>query len=134
LTTFGALFVPAPLRQSVSDAAWLAALLHVERALVAAAAGAGVVPADAAAAIAKQCDPALFDIEQLCADGRAAGNPVEPLVRALRERVGGDDARWVHVGATSQDVLDSAAMLVSRNASTVLRPRARASRTSTVAP
>jgi 3-carboxy-cis,cis-muconate cycloisomerase len=37
-------------------------------------------------------------------------------VRALRERVGGDAATWVHVGATSQDVMDSAAMLVARNA------------------
>jgi 3-carboxy-cis,cis-muconate cycloisomerase len=116
LTTFGALFVPAPLREAVSDAAWLAAMLDVERALADAAASAGVVPVDAAAAIGEQCDPALYDIEQLCDDGRAAGNPVEPLVRALRDRVGGDHARWVHLGATSQDVLDSAAMLVARNA------------------
>lgn len=116
MTTFGALFVPAPLRQAVSDAAWLAALVDVERALAQAGASAGVVPPDAAAAIVERCDPALYDIEQLCEDGRAAGNPVEPLVRALRERVGGDHARWVHLGATSQDVLDSAAMLVSRAA------------------
>jgi 3-carboxy-cis,cis-muconate cycloisomerase len=116
LTTFGGLFVPAPLREAVSDVAWLAAMVDVERALVNAAARAGVVPADAAAAIAEQCDPALYDIEELCVQGRAAGNPAEPLVRALRDRVGGEHARWAHVGATSQDVLDSAAMLVARNA------------------
>jgi 3-carboxy-cis,cis-muconate cycloisomerase len=116
LSTFGALFVPAPLREAVSDAAWLTAMLDVERALVRAAAAAGFAPADAAAAVAAQCDPALYDIEQLCEDGRAAGNPAEPLVRALRERVGGDAATWAHVGATSQDVMDSAAMLVARNA------------------
>jgi len=116
LSTFGALFVPAPLRQAVSDAAWLDAMLDVERALVNAGAIAGVVPADAAAAVAERCDPALYDIEQLCEAGRTAGNPAEPLVRALREQVGGDAARWAHVGATSQDVMDSAAMLVARNA------------------
>jgi 3-carboxy-cis,cis-muconate cycloisomerase len=91
-------------------------MLDVERALADAAVGADVVPGDAAAAIGEQCDPALYDIEQLCVDGRATGNPVEPLVRALRKRVGGDQARWVHLGATTQDVLDSAAMLVTRNA------------------
>jgi len=116
LSTFGALFVPAPLREAVSDAAWLAGMVDVERALVNAAARAGVVPADAAAAVAAHCDPAFYDIEQLCEEGRAAGNPAEPLVRALRGRVGGDAARWVHIGATSQDVLDTAAMLVSRGA------------------
>jgi 3-carboxy-cis,cis-muconate cycloisomerase len=116
LTTFAALFVPAPLRAAVSDGAWLAAMVDVERALASAAAGAGFVPVEAAAAIGEQCDPALYDIEQLCDEGRAAGNPAEPLVRALRVRVGGDNARWVHVGATSQDVMDSAAMLVARNA------------------
>ena len=116
MSTFGALFVPAPLREAVSDAAWLAGMVDVERALVNAAARAGVVPADAAAAVAAQCDPAFYDIEQLCEEGRAAGNPAEPLVRALRGRVGGDAARWAHIGATSQDVLDTAAMLVSRGA------------------
>jgi 3-carboxy-cis,cis-muconate cycloisomerase len=116
LTTFGALFVPAPFREAVSDEAWLAAMLDVERAIVAAAAGAGIASADTAAAVSAQCDPALYDIARLCEDGRAAGNPAEPLVRALRERVGGDAARWVHVGATSQDVIDTAAMLVARAA------------------
>ncbi|MGZ8716753.1 MAG: lyase family protein, partial [Gaiellaceae bacterium] len=116
MSTFGALFVPAPLREAVSDAAWLDAMLDVERALVNAGASAGVVPAGAAAAVAEQCDPALYDVGKLCEAGRATGNPAEPLVRALRERVGGDAARWVHVGATSQDVMDSAAMLVARNA------------------
>jgi len=116
LSTFGALFVPASLREAVSDAAWLDAMLDVERALVNAAAAAGFVPAAAAAAVAEQCDPALYDVERLCEAGRSVGNPAEPLVRALRERVGGDDARWVHAGATSQDVMDSAAMRVARNA------------------
>jgi len=116
LTTFGPLFVPAELRDAVSDGAWLDAMLDVERALANALSRAEVVPAHVAAAIADKCDPALYDIESLCVQGRAAGNPAEPLVRALREQVGGDEARYVHYGATSQDVVDSAMMIVARNA------------------
>jgi 3-carboxy-cis,cis-muconate cycloisomerase len=102
LTTFGPLFVPAPLREAVSDDAWLRAMLEVERAL--------------APAIAEHCDPSLYDIESLCEQGRAVGNPVEPLVRALRARVGDAHAADVHRGATSQDVVDTALMLVARGA------------------
>jgi len=116
LTTFAPIFVPAAVRGAVSDGAWLAAMLETESALARAEASAGVIPADAAAAIAAACDPAGFDVEAVCADGRAVGNPAEPLVRALRERVGGEAAGFVHYGATSQDVVDTAAMLVSRAA------------------
>jgi 3-carboxy-cis,cis-muconate cycloisomerase len=116
LTTFGPLFVPTPLREAVSDGAWLGAMLEVERALAKVEALAGIVPAEAAAAIAGACVPDRFDIDALSEQGRSPGNPVEPLVRALREQVGGDAARWVHFGATSQDVLDTAAMLVARSA------------------
>ena len=52
-------------------------------------------------------------VEALAVEGRAAGTPVEPLVRALRAAVGGDAERYVHRGATSQDIVDSAAMLVA---------------------
>ncbi len=55
----------------------------------------------------------------LAQQGRAAGNPVEPLVRAIRERVG-EHADFVHRGATSQDILDTAAMLVAQRACCVL--------------
>jgi len=71
----------------------------------------GFVDAADAAAVAEACDPSLYDIERLCKEGRAAGNPVEPLVRALRER-----APAAHRGATTQDIVDTAAMLVARDA------------------
>lgn len=116
MTTFAPIFVPAALRAAVSDEAWLGAMLDAERALANAESLVGVVPAEAAAAIAEQCDPDRFDLAAILEQGRAVGNPVEPLVRALRERVGGDAARFVHFGATSQDVLDTAAMLVATRA------------------
>ena len=60
--------------------------------------------------------PTRYSWDGLLDDGRAVGNPAEPLVRALRARVGEEHERFVHLGATSQDVLDTAAMLVARNA------------------
>ena len=116
MTTFAPIFVPAELREATADAAWLEAMLEAERALANAGALAGLVPAAAAAAIAEACRADGFDVDALAEQGRAAGNPAEPLVRALRDRVGAEAASWVHRGATSQDVLDTAAMLVARRA------------------
>jgi 3-carboxy-cis,cis-muconate cycloisomerase len=120
LTTFGPIFVPAALREAVSDAAWLAAMLEAERALANASSAVGVFPAAAAAVIAEQCDADRYDVEAILAEGRAVANPAEPLVRALREQVGPEAARWVHFGATSQDVVDTAAMLVAREAAELI--------------
>jgi 3-carboxy-cis,cis-muconate cycloisomerase len=71
-----------------------------------------VIPVAAADAIAG----ATPDVGELGIAARAAANPVVPLVAALREAVGGDEAQFVHYGATSQDILDSAAMLVAARA------------------
>jgi 3-carboxy-cis,cis-muconate cycloisomerase len=101
----------------VRDEAWLQALLDVESALVTACAASNLVPQAAAEAIAAAAaDPAGFDLSQLGAAAASAGNPVLPLVRALKERVGPAGARYVHFGATSQDILDSAMMLIARRA------------------
>jgi 3-carboxy-cis,cis-muconate cycloisomerase len=97
LTTFAPLYVPAPLREAVSDEAWLRAMLDAERAL-------GPPGSDA-------FDPDGYDIEALCEQGRADASPVVPLARALRKREPG-----AHGPATSQDVLDTAAMLVATRA------------------
>jgi len=113
---FERLFVPAELVDATSDAAWLAAMLEAERALAAASARAGVIPAEAAEAIATACRPERFDAERLAGEGRASGNPAEPLVRALTDAVGVEAAAYVHRGATSQDIVDTAAMLVTRRA------------------
>ena len=116
MTPFESLFAPAALRDAVSGRAWLAAMLEVERALAKAGASAGIVPASSAEAIAEACGADDFDWEQLLEQGRASGNPAEPLVRSIVARVGEENARFVHLGATSQDVMDTAAMLVTRRA------------------
>ncbi len=111
---FERLFVPAELRETTSAAAWLQAMLDAERALAAAEARAGVIPAEAAEAIAAACRADAFDADAIAEQGRSVGNPAEPLVRALRAAVGDESAGYVHRGATSQDVVDTAAMLVAR--------------------
>ena len=113
---FGALFVPDALAEATSDGAWLEAMLEVESALAAVEARAGVIPSAAATAIAHAAQVERFDIDELGRAGRASGNPVVPLVRALREALPQDAASFVHWGATSQDILDTAAMLVTRRA------------------
>ncbi len=116
MSTFAPLYVPVELREAVSGRAWLEAMLAAEAALARAGVLAGVVPAPAAAAIAAACTADGFYWDQLLEEGQKAGAPVEPLVRGLVERVGEETARWVHWGATTQDVMDTAAMLVTRRA------------------
>jgi 3-carboxy-cis,cis-muconate cycloisomerase len=113
---FSAIFVPDELADAVSDRAWLAAMLDAESALARAESRAGVITAEGAAAVAAACDASLYDPAELAVQGRAAANPAEPLVRALRARIGDPHAAVVHRGATSQDIVDSAAMLVAQRA------------------
>ena len=99
---------------SVSDRAWVQAMLDVEAALARAESRLGIIPAAAADGIATHCRVDEFDIAQL---GRAAvrsATPVIPLVNALRAAVPKDAAPYVHHGATSQDILDTAMMLIAR--------------------
>jgi 3-carboxy-cis,cis-muconate cycloisomerase len=113
---FGPIFVPDAMRDAVSDRAWLQAMLDAEAALAHAQARAGVIPTAAADAIARACRAERFDAEALRVEARGPGNPVPPLVSALAASLPDDAARCVHWGATSQDVLDTAAMLVTRRA------------------
>ena len=78
--------------------------------------------------IAECCDAERFDPDALGRAARASGTPVVPLVAALRDLVGGDAAGHVHQGATSQDVMDTAAMLVARAGPRAHRGRPRRDR------
>src|SRR4051812_17924399 len=100
----------------VSDRAWLQAMLDVEAGLARAQARAGLLSDDDARAIGAACDAGRFDAGAIGAEAAKSGNPVVPLVKALTEAVEGPAAGHVHKGATSQDILDTAAMLVARRA------------------
>ena len=105
LTTFGPLFVPAPLREAVSDRAWLRAMLDAERAL-AAATGAD------RRTTASDREPS-YDLDAL-----VRGGPAPTRTRSSRScaRCASGRPRRARAPATSQDILDTAAMLVARDA------------------
>ena len=114
---FDATFARGAAASTVDDAAWFRALLAFETALARAAAGAGLVPAASADAVAAACaEPGRLDLDRVVAQAGDAGNPVPPLVQVLRDAVGQEHAAAVHVGATSQDVIDTALMLLARSA------------------
>ena len=103
------------LSQIFSDGAVLQAMLAFEAALVRAEAGLGVVPADAAETIAGAAVAEGFDTAELVRQSLRAGTPAIPLVRMLTERVRTHNAiaaGFVHWGATSQDVTDTALVLL----------------------
>jgi 3-carboxy-cis,cis-muconate cycloisomerase len=101
---------------AVSDRAWLDAMLAFEAALARAQAAAGLIGAEDARAVAAAC-AGDFDPAEIGAGAGGIGNPAGPLVQALKART---DAP-VHRGATSQDVVDTAAMLVTRDALAAIR-------------
>jgi 3-carboxy-cis,cis-muconate cycloisomerase len=117
---FAPLFGTPAVSGQLSASAWTQAMLDAEAALAGALADAGVIPAADAETIARVCTVTSFDVADLAQQSWSAGNPVVPLVSALTKLVPGDAARYVHKGATSQDILDTATVLVLRRASTPL--------------
>jgi 3-carboxy-cis,cis-muconate cycloisomerase len=107
----------AAMRKVCDDAAYLQHMLDFEAALSRAEAAIGVIPASAAGPITQACKAESFDLETLAEAATRSGNLAIPLVKALTANVAKADAnaaRYVHWGATSQDVIDTAAMLTLR--------------------
>ncbi|MER6286063.1 3-carboxy-cis,cis-muconate cycloisomerase [Streptomyces sviceus] len=103
----------SPAAAATSDGAYLQALLDAEAALTRAQAALGLAPGEAATAVTEAADAERFDVRSLAERARGGGNPVIPLVADLTEAVGEEYGPYVHRGATSQDILDTAAMLVA---------------------
>ncbi|MFH8607197.1 3-carboxy-cis,cis-muconate cycloisomerase [Streptomyces sp. NPDC018029] len=104
----------SPAADATSDLSFLEALLAAEAALTRAQAAVGLAPTEAAAAVTEAAaDVGRFDVRDLALRARDGGNPVIPLVAALTAAVPADAAPYVHRGATSQDILDTALMLLS---------------------
>jgi 3-carboxy-cis,cis-muconate cycloisomerase len=107
----------AAMRAACDDVAYLQNMLDFEAALARAEAAAGVIPKRAAGAIAAACKAGSFDLPALAEAATRSGNLAIPLVKALTADVARADseaARYVHWGATSQDVIDTATMLTLR--------------------
>jgi 3-carboxy-cis,cis-muconate cycloisomerase len=119
------MFSSAAMRAVCDDAATLQHMLDFEAALARAEAAVDVIPASAVGSIAKACKAEAFDISALAEAATRSGNLAIPLVKALTAavaRADADAARFVHWGATSQDVIDTATMLTLRAAIDALLP------------
>lgn len=103
-----------------SDQAWLQAMLDTEAALARALEAAGLAAPGAGAAVTAAAKADAFDLAQLGEQAPRTGNPVPALVRELGRRLPPDAAAAVHKGATSQDIIDTAAMLLTRQALTAV--------------
>ncbi len=107
----------AAMRAVVDDRARLQRMLDFEAALARAEAAVAAIPASAVDPIAAACRAELYDLVALGEQAVAAGNVAIPLVQALTGEVAKSDpeaARYVHSGATSQDVIDTALVLELR--------------------
>ncbi|WP_433355249.1 3-carboxy-cis,cis-muconate cycloisomerase [Microtetraspora malaysiensis] len=105
--------------EATGDVAVLQAMLDAEAALARAQAALGMVPASAAEAIGAAADARLYDVRDIAVRAGAGGNPAIPLVADLTAAVARrapEAAPYVHLGATSQDVVDTALMLVASRA------------------
>src|ERR1700686_5888747 len=119
-TLFGDMFGTAAMRAAFGELGFLARCTEVEAALARAQARVGIVPPEAAAAISKAAaatikEPQSLDLARLKRETETVGYPILPLVRQLAERAG-EAGRWVHWGATTQDIMDTAAVLQIRAA------------------
>ncbi|WP_058042177.1 3-carboxy-cis,cis-muconate cycloisomerase [Streptomyces roseifaciens] len=108
--------VGTPAEEATADTAWLQAMLDAEAALARAQARLGAVPVPAAEAVTRCARAGRLDVRALALAARETANPVVGLVQALTRLVAEDTpeaAAYVHRGSTSQDILDTGAMLVA---------------------
>jgi 3-carboxy-cis,cis-muconate cycloisomerase len=112
---FGDLFAAAEMRAIFSERGFVQRMLEVEAALARAEARLGIVPADAAAAITAAARVERVSLDEIGASTRTVGYPVVGLVKALGAAAGGNASRYVHWGATTQDIMDSALVLQMRD-------------------
>ncbi len=115
---FGGVFARGGVQ--AGDTAWLQAMLDAEAGLARALERAGLAPAGAGGAVTATAKANNFDPDELGALAALTGNPVPGLARALARRVPQTAVSAVHRGATSQDILDTAAMLLAKRAIDVM--------------
>ena len=105
--------------ETLSERRFVEAMLRFEAALARAQARVGLIPEAAAQSIIGTCKVELFDVAKIVRESGRAGSIAIPLIKALKEAVGifnADAAAFVHFGSTSQDVIDTALVLVTREA------------------
>lgn len=112
---FGGIFGTAEMTALFSDEALVARYIDVEVALAQAQAGLGVIPQDAADAIAETANPARVDWPRLSARTTTVGVPILPLLEQMTDWAPDGLGQWCHYGATTQDIMDTADILQLRS-------------------
>jgi 3-carboxy-cis,cis-muconate cycloisomerase len=112
---FGGLFGSDAMRALFSEQGFVQKMLEVEAALARVQARLGIIPANAAQAITAAAQVERVSLAEIGASTRNVGYPVVAVVKALGRAAGGDAARYVHWGATTQDIMDSALVLQMRD-------------------
>src|SRR4051812_18460602 len=102
------------MREVFSDLALISRYAEVEVALAKAEARCGVIPAEAAEEIAKRTDVSALDFDLLRRETDIVGYPILPLVQQMVKQCG-EAGRYVHWGATTQDIMDTAVILQVRD-------------------
>lgn len=120
---FDAYFSQPQISEIFSDHGRLQGMLDFEAALARAEASTGLIPAEVVEDIQASCSAELFDFAELAVAIGNAGNSAIPLVKALGKKIAARNPtaeRYVHMGATSQDVMDSGLVLQLRDAIALL--------------
>jgi 3-carboxy-cis,cis-muconate cycloisomerase len=116
---FRDLYGTAEMRAVFADEAVVARWLEVEAALARALAGVGLIPRAAAETITRCAADASLDLDVLRRGIESSGHPLVPAIRAL-ERLAGEAGKYVHWGATTQDIIDTGLVLQLRDALTII--------------
>ena len=111
-TVFGDSVGTADMRQIFSEVSTFQRWLDVEVALARAQASMGMIPPEAAEIIAAKADASLLDLEAVKASGKRTGHSLLGVLGEFRKLIAHDHGRYVHFGATTQDILDTATVLV----------------------
>jgi 3-carboxy-cis,cis-muconate cycloisomerase len=112
-------FGTPPMREVFSDFSLISRYVEVEVALANAEAECGVIPPEAAAEIARRADVSSLDFDLLRRETEIVGYPILPLVHQLVKQCG-EAGRYVHWGATTQDIMDSAVILQMRDGLSII--------------
>ncbi len=118
---FGALYATDEIRTLFSDHAHLQLMLDIEAALARAESKLGLVPARVADAIGRAARVENLRLDYIADSTRRVGYPVVAVVKELGRIAGDEAARYIHLGATTQDILDTALVLQLRRAFAIVR-------------
>lgn len=109
------MFSTPEMREIFSDEARLQAWIQTEIALAKAQVTLGIIPEGTDTAIEQAADINKMNLEEMKSDFDRVGFPILPFVKQLNKLCGAETARWVHYGATTQDILDTGMVLQIRN-------------------